>query len=70
LTYHLRISPYLVGRRGYKGPEGKSKLEKDKILRIKPRDASLRDPLESDKRLLGKKQEGLVKMIKQDLIRQ
>jgi hypothetical protein len=29
---------------GAKGPEGKSKLVKDKILRIKPPDASPRDP--------------------------
>jgi hypothetical protein len=45
----------------YKGPEGKSKLEKDKILRTKPRDASPRDPRESNKRILSKKQEGPVK---------
>jgi hypothetical protein len=54
---------------GAKGPEGKSKLAKDKSLRIKPRDASPRDPRESNKRLLSKKQEGPVKIIKQDLIR-
>jgi hypothetical protein len=54
---------------GAKGPEGKSKLVKDKSLRIKPRDASPRDPRESNKRLLSKKQEGPVKIIKQDLIR-
>jgi hypothetical protein len=29
---------------GAKGPEGKSKLVKDKSLKIKPRDASPRDP--------------------------
>jgi hypothetical protein len=52
---------------GAKGPEGKSKLVKDKSLRIKPRDASPRDPRESNKRLLSKKQEGPVKIIKQDL---
>jgi hypothetical protein len=33
---------------GAKGPEGKSKLEKDKILKIKPRDASPRDPRHHD----------------------
>jgi hypothetical protein len=43
---------------GAKGPEGKSKLVKDKILRIKPQDASPRDPQESNKRLLDKKLEG------------
>jgi hypothetical protein len=52
---------------GAKGPEGKSKLVKDKSLRIKPRDASPRDPRESNKRLLSKKQEGPGKIIKQDL---
>jgi hypothetical protein len=54
---------------GAKGPEGKSKLVKDKSLRIKPRDASPRDPRESNKRLLSKKQEGPEKIIKQDLVR-
>jgi hypothetical protein len=54
---------------GAKGPEGKSKLVKDKILIIKPQDASLRDPREINKRLLNKKQEGPVKIIKEDLIR-
>jgi hypothetical protein len=56
---------------GAKGPEGKSKLVKDKSLRIKPRDASPRDPRESNKRLLSKKQEGPVKITKkkQDLTR-
>jgi hypothetical protein len=49
---------------GAKGPEGKSKLVKDKSLRIKPRDASPRDPRESNKRLLSKKQEGPEKIIK------
>jgi hypothetical protein len=43
---------------GAKGPEGKSKLVKDKILKIKPRDASPRDPRERYKRLLSKKQAG------------
>jgi hypothetical protein len=46
---------------GAKGPEGKSKLAKDKSLKIKPRDASPKDPRESNKRLLSKKQEGLIK---------
>jgi hypothetical protein len=54
---------------GAKGPEGKSKLVKDKRLRIKPQDASPRDPRESNKRLLSNKQEGPVKIIKQDMIR-
>jgi hypothetical protein len=54
---------------GAKGPEGKSKLVKYKILRIKPRDASPRDPRESNKRLLNKKHEGSVKIIKKYLIR-
>jgi hypothetical protein len=57
-----------VGRRA-KGPEDKSKLAKDKSLRIKPQDALPRDPRESNKMLLSKKQEGPVKIIKQDLIR-
>jgi hypothetical protein len=48
---------------GAKGPEGKSKLVKDKSLRIKPRDASPKDPREINKRLLSKKQEGLGKVI-------
>jgi hypothetical protein len=43
---------------GAKGPEGKRKLAKDKSLKIKPRDASPRDPRESSKNLLSKKQEG------------
>jgi hypothetical protein len=43
---------------GAKGPEGKRKLVKDKSLKIKPQDASPRDPRESNKRLLSKKQEG------------
>jgi hypothetical protein len=46
---------------GDKGPEGKIKLAKDKILKIKPQDASPRDPRESSKRLLSKKQEGPIK---------
>jgi hypothetical protein len=54
---------------GAKGPEGKSKLAKDKSLKIKPRDASPRDPRESNKELLNKKQEGPIKIIKQDLVR-
>jgi hypothetical protein len=54
---------------GAKGPEGKRKLVKDKSLKMKPRDALPRDPRESNKRLLGKKQEGLGKIIKQDLTR-
>jgi hypothetical protein len=49
---------------GDKGPEGKSKLVKEKILKIKPRDASPRDPRESNKRLLNKKQGGPKKIIK------
>jgi hypothetical protein len=53
---------------GDKGPEGKSKLAKGKILKIKPRDASPRDPREISKRLLHKKQEGPIKIIKQDLV--
>jgi hypothetical protein len=44
-----------------KRPEGKSKLAKDKSLRIKPRDALPRDPRENNKRLLSKKKEGPVK---------
>jgi hypothetical protein len=47
---------------GAKGPEGKSKLAKDKSLNIKRRDASPRDPRESSKRLLSKKQEGPIKI--------
>jgi hypothetical protein len=34
---------------GAKGPEGKSKLAKDKSLKIKPQDDSPRDPRESNK---------------------
>jgi hypothetical protein len=52
---------------GAKGPEGKSKLAKDKSLKIKPRDASPWDPRESNKKILSKKQEGPRKIIKQDL---
>jgi hypothetical protein len=44
---------------GAKGPKRKSKLVRDKSLKIKPRDASPRDPRESNKRLLDKKLEGL-----------
>jgi hypothetical protein len=54
---------------GAKGPEGKSKLAKDKSLKIKPRDALPRDPRESSKRLFSKKQGGPIKIIKQDLVR-
>jgi hypothetical protein len=54
---------------GAKGPEGKRKLEKDKCVKIKPRDASPRDPRESSKGLLSKKQEGPIKIIKQDLVK-
>jgi hypothetical protein len=54
---------------GAKGPEGKNKLEKDKSLKIKPRDASPRDPRESNKTLLSKKQGGPIKIIKQDLVK-
>jgi hypothetical protein len=43
---------------GAKGPEGKSKLEKDKSQKVKLRDVSPKDPRESSKRLLSKKQEG------------
>jgi hypothetical protein len=52
-----------------KGPEGKSKLAKDKSLKIKHLDASPKDPRESSKRLLSKKQEGPIKIIKQYLFR-
>jgi hypothetical protein len=41
---------------GAKGPEGKSSRQKIKAKRTKPLDASSRDPLESNKRLLSKKQ--------------
>jgi hypothetical protein len=54
---------------GAKGPEGKSKLENDKSLKIKPQDASPRDSRESSKSLLSKKQEGPIKIITQDLVR-
>jgi hypothetical protein len=54
---------------GDKGPEGKRKLVKDKILRIKPLDDSPRDLRESNKRILNKKQVGPRKIIKQDLTR-
>jgi hypothetical protein len=56
-------------KEGAKGLEGKIKLAKDKILRIKPQDASPGDPQERNKRVLSKKQEGPIKIIKQDLIR-
>jgi hypothetical protein len=55
--------------KGAKGPKGKRKSVKDKNVKIKPRDTSPRDPRERNKRLLSKKQEGPVKIIKQDLIR-
>jgi hypothetical protein len=54
---------------GAKGPEGKRNLEKDKILIIKPQDSSPRDPQERNKRVLSKKQEGHIKITKQDLVR-
>jgi hypothetical protein len=41
---------------GAKGPEGKSSWQNIKAKRIKPSDVSLRDPRESNKRLLNKKQ--------------
>jgi hypothetical protein len=41
---------------GDKGPEGKSSWQKIKDKRKKPSDASPRDPRESNKRLLSKKQ--------------
>jgi hypothetical protein len=40
---------------GAKGLEGKSSWKKIKFKRVKPSDSSLRDPQESDKRLLSKK---------------
>jgi hypothetical protein len=46
---------------GAKGPEGKSSWQKIKAKRTKPLDASPRDPRESNKRLLNKKQEGPIK---------
>jgi hypothetical protein len=48
----------ILWEEGAKGPEGKRNLVKDKSLKIKPRDASPRDPQERNKGLLGKKQEG------------
>jgi hypothetical protein len=54
---------------GDKVPECKSKVAKDKSLKIKPQDASPRDPRESSKRLLNKKQEGPIKIIRQYLVR-
>jgi hypothetical protein len=55
---------------GAKGPEGKSKLVKDKSLKIKPQDVSPRDPRERNKRILSKKKGGPRKIIKkQDLAR-
>jgi hypothetical protein len=55
---------------GAKGPEGKSKMVKDKILKLKPQDASPRDPQESNKNILSKKKEGPGKIIKQGLTRE
>jgi hypothetical protein len=52
---------------GAKGPKSKSKLVKDKSLKIKPQEASPKDPRESNKKLLSKKQEGPRKIIKQGL---
>jgi hypothetical protein len=46
---------------GAKGLEGKSKLVRDKSLKIKPRDALPRDPRENNKRLLNKKLEGPIR---------
>jgi hypothetical protein len=34
----------ILWEEGAKGPEGKSKLARDKILKIKPQDALPRDP--------------------------
>jgi hypothetical protein len=45
---------------GAKGPEGKSRWKKLKA-KIKPWDASPRDPRESNKRLLSKKKRGPIK---------
>ena len=58
MTHTMILGLITSWEEGAKGSEGKSKMEKDKILRIKPRDASPRDPRESNKRLLSKKQEG------------
>jgi hypothetical protein len=44
---------------GAKGPEGKSSWQKIKAKRMKPSDASPRDPRESNKRLLSKTQSDL-----------
>jgi hypothetical protein len=46
---------------GAKGLEGKITLVKDKSLKMKPQDASPRDPREGNKMPLSKKQEGLKK---------
>jgi hypothetical protein len=54
---------------GDKSLEGKRKLEKDKNLRIKSLYASTRDPREINKSPLSKKQEGPIKIKKQDLFR-
>jgi hypothetical protein len=49
----------ILWEEGAKGPGGKSKLVRDKShKKIKPRDASPRDPREGNKRPLNKKQEG------------
>ena len=59
---------HILWEEGAKGPEGKSKLVKDKSQIIKPRDASPRGPQESNKKILNKKQEGPGKIIKQGQI--
>jgi hypothetical protein len=46
---------------GDKGPEGKSSWQKIKSKIRKPSDDSPRDPRESNKRILNKKNEGPVK---------
>jgi hypothetical protein len=43
---------------GAKGPGGKSSWQEIKAIKIKPRDASPRDPREGNKKPLNKKQEG------------
>jgi hypothetical protein len=54
---------------GPKGPEGKSKLVKDKSLKNETSRCFAQDPRERNKRILSKKQEGPEKIIKQDLTR-
>jgi hypothetical protein len=44
-------------------------MVKDKTLKMKPRDASARDPQESNKKPLSKKKEGPKKDNKKDLIK-